>query len=564
MGDTSQTRISHIQEAFLSPDMKNIHDLEFQIGRVWELIGNKLTDSQIRIGQTETSSYLERVQNSVVPEHFSSNDDVLKELPFYMQGLLKWNSPGVMINVNPPAMTIPVAASACCALFNPNLAMDVPSGNLAFLELEVMKMLSDLVGWNYHRSGGVMTFGGKGTVLYAIRAGLHNCCHDLRVSGIGNVKIKVFSTEQGHPCHYETCEWLGIGRDNCVRLPVNEDGTTRLDLLREALWDAASKKYQIACIIANGGSTLYTTVDEIDKIVALRDELVKEFELPYCPHVHVDSVIGWAWLMFAGYDFEKNPLDFSTDALKHLQHVYKAVTHISLADSFGADFHKTGFAPYLSSAILFKDKRKLYALGDENQAPLDELDFGLYAPFTYTLESSRPSVSALSAWLSLKQLGKDGYRCIIGSLVESGCDMRLYFGNATYSRCCNSIGHGFATLVMLFPEELRCRSHGYLEDFADEELLRIAKYNHTFYMYLLNKQMHNEVNFALDYVSKQADVRGIKIGVMKLYPMSPFCTLSYLQGFYSKFESVLKEFDESWESLELYDSPYRPKPFVTH
>lgn len=563
MNEISKKRIRHIQEAFLSPDMKNIRDLELQINRVWELVGDRLTDSHVRVGQTETVSYLERVQNSFIPEHFSCTEDILKELPFYMQGLLKWNSPGVMINVNPPAMTLPIAASACCSLFNPNLAMDVPSGNLAFLELEVMKMLSDLAGWDYSNSGGVMTFGGKGTVLYAIRAGLHNCYPELRTTGIGNAKIKVFSTEQGHPCHYETCEWLGIGRDNCVRLPVNEDGTTRLDLLREGLWDAVSKGYRIACIIANGGSTLYTTVDEIDKVVFLRDELVKEFDLPYRPHIHVDSVIGWAWLMFAGYNFEENSLGFSSEAVLHLKHVYNAISHIFLADSFGADFHKTGFAPYLCSAVLFKDKKKLYALGDENQAPLEEMEFGLYAPFTYTLESSRPAVSAMSAWLSLKQLGKDGYRRALGTLVESGCDLRRYFEGVPYARCSNLSGHGVAALAMLFPKELRDKSHGALEDFSDDELLWIAKYNHTFYMYLLNKQMSNEMDFALDYVSKQTDVRGIKIGVMKFYPMSPFCTVDYLQDFYKKFELVLQEFDEDWENLELSDSPYRPKPFVT-
>ena len=563
MKQSAHQRIQEIQKAVLSPDMANIQDLERYIHMTWEQIGDRLTASPIRVGQTDTASYLHRVENATIPEQFSGSEALLGDLAFYMQGLLKWNSPGVMINVNPPAMTLPIAATACCSMFNPNLAMDVPSGNLAFAELEVMKMLSDLAMWDPHKSAGVMTFGGKGTVLYAVRAGLHNCCPQLRQLGIHNQKFKVFSTEQGHPCHYEVCEWLVIGRDNCVSLPVNADGSTRLDLLEQGLREAIRNGYRIACIVANGGSTLYATVDEIDKIVAIRDAMVQEFSLDYIPHIHVDSVIGWAWLMFRGYDFRHNPLGFTDDALEHIRHVYEAIRHIEKADSFGADFHKTGFSPYLCSAVVFKDKKKLYALGEENQAPLDQLEFGLYAPFTFTLESSRPATSALSAWLSLKQLGKDGYRRILGTLAESGSDLRSHFENAPYARCRNLSGHGFAALAMLFPTDLRQRSRQNLESFTDDELLRIAKYNHTFYLYLLGKQVHNEVDFALDYVSKQTDVRGIKIGVMKLYPMSPFCTLDYLDGFYDQFEAILAEFDQTWETLDLQDSPYRPKPFVT-
>ncbi len=552
-----------LEQAFLNPSMENLSDLESCIRKIWEESGGLLCASPIRVGRTDSVSYYDRVKESVIPETGRDNDAMIRELLFYFQGLIKWNSPGVMINITPPPLTLSVAAASCASLFNPNLAMDVPSGNLAFAELEVIKMLSDLAGWDFRESAGLMTFGGKGTVLYAIRTGLHNCCPEAREHGLLGEKIKVFSTDQGHPCHYENCEWLGIGRENCVRLPVLEDGKTDLDAMKRELWSAVQNGYKIACIIANGGSTLYTTVDDIDRVVEIRDELVREFSLPYVPHVHVDSVIGWAWLMFADYDFEKNPLGFSNDACRELRHVYRHVRHIQKADSFGADFHKTGFVPYLCSAFVCKKKAELYALGEENQAPLEESDFGLYAPFSFSLESSRAGTSALSAWISLKQLGKEGYQRAIGILAEAGCSLREHFQEAEYSVCRNRSGHGFAALAMLFPKELRQRSKQDLQLFSDAELLRIAKYNHRFYLYLLHMQAQNKIDFALDYVSKQTDVRGIKIGVIKLFPMSPFCDAAYLETFYSRFEELLETYDQSWETMELKDSPYRPKPFVT-
>ena len=556
-------RLEQVLDMFLTPDMENLELLEKQIRKIWESNGDNLMDSPVRIGYTTNCSYFQRVRNVSIPNEPVPFENLVKELTFYYNGMIKWNSPGVMINITPPPLVSTVAAAACANVFNPNLAMDVPAGNMAFAEMEVIKMICDLVNWNIDDSTGLFTFGGKGTVLYAIRAGLNSCLPNARYKGLSRGEVKVFSTEQGHPCHYENCEWLGIGSENCVRIPVLENGQTNIDILRQELENAVQSNVKIACIIVNGGSTLYTTIDEIAAIVKIRDELVEKYARQYVPHVHVDSVIGWAWLMFDTYDFGTNPLSFSESALEELKYVYNHIKDIGLADSFGVDFHKTGYSPYLCSMFVCKDKKKVYNLGESNQAPISELEYGLYAPFTYTLESSRSGASAIQAWISLKQLGKGGYQRIIGTMVETGCSMREYFSKAKYSVCRNNNAHGFVTLVMLFPEDLRERSKDNLESFTDEELMRIAQYNHKFYLYILSLNSKNEVPFLLDYVSKQSTVRTVKIGVIKMFPMSPFCNLDYLSSFYTRFEDVLSRFDMAWEHMVLEDSPYRPKPFVT-
>lgn len=557
-----EKRLMSINDMFLDSQIDNLRMLEQQICMIWEASGDMLSESPVRIGKTSDLPYINKISNSSIPDEPVQFEQLLDELVYYYNGLIKWNSPGVMINITPPPLISAVAAAACGSMFNPNLAMDVPSGNMAFAEMEVLKMICDLVNWDYKYSSGFMTFGGKSTVLYAIRAGLNSCLPEARYKGLLHSKIKVFSTEQGHPCHYENCEWLGIGSDNCVRIPVLNNGQMNLELLELEFEKCIQNDEKIACIIVNGGSTLYTTVDEISKIVELRNDLVNKYHLDYKPHIHVDSVIGWAWLMFDTYDFENNPLEFSPQALVELKYVYDHVKHISLADSFGVDFHKTGYAPYLCSMFVCKDKQKVFNLGETKQAPLEELGYGIYAPFTYTLESSRAGVSALEAWISLKQLGRGGYQRIIGTLVETGCDIRYHFNNSNYSICRNMDAHGFVALVMLIPPELRCQTKMVIETLSDEELLEIARYNHKFYLYVLNLSVKNEIPFLLDYVSKQTLVRDIKIGVIKLFPMSPLCNIDYLKTFYEDFDRILSGFDESWKEIELADSPFRPKPFV--
>lgn len=230
-----EKRLEAVEGMFLHPNMDNLEMLEKNIRAIWDDNKTQLEESSVRVGRTSGEEYVERVSNAIIPDEPIDFENLKDEISFFFNGLIKWNSPGVMINITPPPLVSAVAAAACGNLFNPNLAMDVPAGNFAFAELEVSKMVCDLVGWDYNNATGFMTFGGKSTVLYAIRSGLNSCLPDARYLGLRNQKVKVFSTDQGHPCHYENCEWLGIGKDNCIRVPVLENGQINLDVLKNEL-----------------------------------------------------------------------------------------------------------------------------------------------------------------------------------------------------------------------------------------------------------------------------------------------------------------------------------------
>ena len=66
-------------------------------------------------------------------------------------------------------------------------------------------------------------------------------------------------------------------------------------------------------------------------------------------------MVGWSWIYFKDYDFAKNPLGFSERILPILRQNGQAMKEIEHADCVGIDFHKVGFAPYVSSCFLYKD-----------------------------------------------------------------------------------------------------------------------------------------------------------------------------------------------------------------
>ena len=216
-------------------------------------------------------------------------------------------------------------------------------------------MTAGLIGYDPERAGGVFTFGGTGTSLYGVKLGLEKACPDAIHNGVSGDAV-ILVSDTGHYCAANIAGWLGIGTRNLVTVPTTDDNEIDLVRLEEAARKALTEGRKIAAIIATMGTTDSFGLDDLQAIAALRDALADEFQLAYRPHIHADAVIGWAWSVFNDYDFEGNALGFRPRTLRALAGACRRIRHLALADSVGVDFHKTGFAPYISSLVLVKDR----------------------------------------------------------------------------------------------------------------------------------------------------------------------------------------------------------------
>ncbi len=179
---------------------------------------------------------------------------------------------------------------------------------------------------------------------------------------------------------------------------------------------AAGKK--IAAIVATMGSTDAFGIDDLRAIDELRRRLVDEFSLPYLPHLHADAVIGWAWSVFNDYDFQANPLQFRGRTVRALAAAQHDIGHLHLADSIGLDFHKTGYTPYNSSLVLFRDLRDFSLIARSRETMPYLYQSGEHHPGMYTLETSRSASGPMAALANMLFLGKEGYRTLLGHAVE--------------------------------------------------------------------------------------------------------------------------------------------------
>ena len=280
------------------------------------------------------------------------------------------------------------------SLYNPNIAWDEYSRLVALAEVEAVGMLTKMVGYDSEKASGVFTFGGTGTTLYGVKIG-HGKGVPGNPSKTAPLRMQSCSCQMRDTIAQRTLSGGSVS-ERTIWSQFRQLMKTKWisDDLRKAVREALTNGKKIAAIIATLGTTDAFGLDDLESIVTLRDTLVDEFQLDYQPHIHADAVIGWAWSVFNDYNFEENPLGFRPRTIRALAGACRRIRHLSLADSIGIDFHKTGFAPYISSLVLVKDETDLGLVKRQPEQMPYLYHFGDHRPGMFTLETSRTGTGA--------------------------------------------------------------------------------------------------------------------------------------------------------------------------
>lgn len=237
----------------------------------------------------------------------------------FFAGAPIWKSPLLQYNLGTTTNTGANVFYAMSHEININNVNNECSGNVLAAEKAVCRALASLAGSDINKATGLFTFGGTATNLYGIKIGITKNIPTSKKMGM-KANIKIAITEDSHFSHSTCLNWLGVGQSNAIILDANiNDRTTNLGLAKEKLKKFLNDGYIIPVIVINGGTTYNHTIDNIAGFVKLRNELVKEYKLQYIPHIHVDSVVGWSYLLFKNYNFEKNELRIEQETLVKLK-----------------------------------------------------------------------------------------------------------------------------------------------------------------------------------------------------------------------------------------------------
>lgn len=208
----------------------------------------------------------------------------------------------------------------------------------------------------------------------------------------GNPPIHVVSSSAIHSSAVKSLSTLGLGRSTVSQIPT-DDGTVDIDALREHL-DSIDGP---VILIGNAGEVNTGQFDDLTAMADLRDNHRGGAWL------HVDAAFG----LFAA----------ASPEYAHL------VAGIDRADSVASDAHKWLNVPYDCGFAFVANEAPIRAAFSATGAYLTRaggFDADAYNPFV----SRR--FRALSAWCSLKSLGRAGYRELVERCIANAIDLAAW------------------------------------------------------------------------------------------------------------------------------------------
>lgn len=535
-----QELLSQLRTAFPAPVSDRVHDAYFVFSflRALDQV-DALKSAAPMLGSPVTLDYDAARLRRVAPDP-STLEAVTAELVSYLSGMFIWGHPRAQVNVV-PSPTIPsIIGGLLPSIYNPNLVSEETSRLVSLAEVEAIAMTAALVGYDPARADGVFTFGGTGTLLYGAKIGLEKAVPGARRTGLRTPAVLVCSDRAHYAC-LTVSNWLGIGEDNVVRIPTTDDSQMRVDELAPRLREIVSDGRRIACIVATMGTTDAFGLDDLAAIVQVRDALVSECDLDYVPHVHADAVIGWAWSVFNDYDFEGNPLGFRHRTGRALAGTTRRIRHLGLADSVGIDYHKTGFTPYISSAIILKDGGDFDHLTRPDEDTPYIFQSGTRHPGRYTLETTRAGGGPLAAIANLRLFGTSGLQALLGHVVTMAEELREHLEGHAATTVLNGGNFGPVTLFRVYPDGVDTFS------MPDQERTNVACRDALL--------AHNDYNRRIfDMIQADAlEGRGVIISLTDCYRMSEYgepinALKSYILSPFSDEQHVGAVLESIWEA----------------
>jgi aromatic-L-amino-acid decarboxylase len=297
-------------------------------------------------------------------------------------GITHWNHPRFFAYFAISAARVTVLAEALAAALDVNAMLWRTSPAATELEDVTLGWLRTMLGLPQTFHGIVYDTASIGgfTALAAARERLDL---DVRARGMGGRSdfpaLRVYVTEHTHSHIEKGAIALGVGRDNVVKIPVDEAFAMRPDALAQAIDDDVARGMRPMCAVATVGTTSTTSTDPVAAVRAITRERGV--------WLHVDAAYGgpaailpeFRWLLDPAHD----------------------------ADSIVVNPHKWLFVPVDLSVLYVRDpellRRTFSLVADYLVTP--ETDVHNY--MDYGLQLGR-RFRALKLWFALRTYGVNG------------------------------------------------------------------------------------------------------------------------------------------------------------
>lgn len=284
---------------------------------------------------------------------------------------------------------------------NGNLVECEVSPVASILEERVADMLKELVGYKrktkkFKQAIAMITAGGTDANIMALWAARGRAYPGLENKGLrATDKVpKILVPVTYHYSFDKIANLLMIGKDNIIKIKVDNDFHINSKDLKEKLFAINYKSEKVIAVVATMGTTESGSINNINEII----KIVKSYERRKKIHlnknkiwVHVDAAYG-------------GPAYTIAEVASHTGDLTKA-------DSIALDPHKLLYVPYNTGGIIFKNKNDVSYIRSK-ATYLKSLREGFHLS-AFKIIGSQSIAGTVATYAVLKTLGKKGIASII-------------------------------------------------------------------------------------------------------------------------------------------------------
>ncbi len=248
-----------------------------------------------------------------------------------LPGITHWQHPNFHAYFNANGSYASILAELITAAIGAQCMIWETSPAAAELEERVMEWLINMSGLSQNWDGVIQDTASTGTLVSILTAREKITRFNINNRGFSNEKLRIYCSDQTHSSIDKSVKIAGIGLDNLVKIPVDDQMALLPHLLEEAIKSDLALGKIPCCIITTLGTTGTTAMDPL--------EAIADIAIKYSVWHHVDAA-------YAGAAF----------ILPEYRHFLKG---IEKADTYLFNPHKWMFTNFDCTAYFVKDKEAL-------------------------------------------------------------------------------------------------------------------------------------------------------------------------------------------------------------
>ncbi len=370
-----------------------------KISSFFQLVANYVEEKD-RLTPTLTVNYkspseLKKLIQLEVQEAGISESELNKLIRDYLKYSVKTENPQFFNQLyggfNLPAFM----GEVITALSNTSMYTYEVAPVATLIEEELIQKMCTITGFS--NGNGVFVTGGSNANLVAMFSARNKAFPKLKSEGIyGLPVLSMFVSEEAHYSFVNNANILGLGSNNVYKIKSDAQGKVLVSDLEKKIQLSLDKKEHPFFIAGTAGTTMLGAFDPFLEMA----EIAKKYKIWF----HIDGSFGGSLILS-----KKNKALFKG---------------LEKADSFAWNPHKLMNIPLVCSAILVKEKNRLY----HNLTDLHD-DYIFHDTESGSCDLGKKSiqcgrrVDALKLWLAWKFYGNKGYAQRMDRLIE----MASYF-----------------------------------------------------------------------------------------------------------------------------------------